>query len=493
MSSYTGVLVDTSSIQHYVFSGNRLRENLGASFLVQDIFNTLLKKVSIKPAKDGFVGGGNALLFFEDKIKSVDFVKEWTTILLLETPGLTTAVAISKETINENDLEIPEKFLSFKNSIFKQLSENKNRYFPQVILPSHGITADCKNTGLSAEDWISADEESGYFSSVSTSKLSAVNEAIEKLKKNFPLDGFNYTNDLEKLGSSRGEDSHIAIVHIDGNGMGKRFEGCDTLKKIRDLSESVEKANIDSFKELINNIVNEKKKIEDEVDLTNNIFPIRPIIWGGDDITFVCDGRLGVYFAKLFLECFENKEVQDNQKKISACAGVAITKLKYPFYRGYKLSEELCLNAKQARKDNGGTGSWIDFHIAYGGISAELQEIRKKFYTVPQGNLLLRPYCISNETSKYSFKKFIENTKILYNKFPKSKIKDLREVLNLGEDSTISYSNELLARGLDLPEIENYSFKHNLYQEKFTPYFDMIELTEIYPSFALKEEKVENE
>lgn len=486
MSYYYGVLIDTTSIQQYVFSGNRLKENLGASFLVQDIYGEILNNVSVKPDLEGFIGGGNALLFFEDKNRAKEFVKEWSRSLLIETPGLTTAVAISNETISKSDLNNPEKFQPFKESVFKQLTENKNSYFPQVTLSSHGITADCKNTGLTMEDWIDSGKDSGYYSSVSTSKLIAENEAMKNLSVEFPINGYKYTNDLEKLGSSKSEDSHIAIVHIDGNGMGKRFEACDTLEKIQNLSISLEQATKNSFKELVSHIILRKEKIDDEIDLVYNIFPIRPIILGGDDITFVCDGRLGIYFAKIFLEYFEKQEVVDSKKNISASAGVAITKLKYPFSRGYKLSEELCKNAKQKRKDNDNNGSWIDFHIAYGGISAGLQEIRDKFYNVPQGNLLLRPYNISEINEMSSFNKFVENTKSLCKDFPKSKIKDLREILNLGEDSTKSYSNELEARGLELPQIKNLNFKENLFQENFSPYFDMIEFTEIYPSFELE-------
>lgn len=485
MSDYYGVLIDTTSIQQYVFSGNRLKENLGASFLVQDIYKSILNEVSVKPDKEGFVGGGNALLFFEDNIQAREFVKEWTRNLLIETPGLTTAIAISKESIHGSDLDNPEKFQLFKKSIFKQLIDNKSSYFPQVTLSSHGITADCKNTGLTMEDWLDSGEDSGYYSSVSTSKLRAENDAMNKLSAEFPVNGFKYTNDLEKLGSSKSEDSHIAIVHIDGNGMGKRFEACKTLKEIQDLSDSLEKATIESFKDLLKHIVDNIENIKMDIDLSKKIIPLRPIILGGDDLTFVCDGRLGIYFAKIFLEAFESKQVSDG-KKITACAGVAITKLKYPFYRGYKLSEELCASAKLKRKNNGGNGSWIDFHIAYGGISGELKEIRENFYKVPQGNLLLRPYNISEYNDKDSFNKFVENTKLIYNEFPKSKIKDLREILNLGIDSTTSYANELNARGLKLPQIQKYNFEHNLFNENFTPYFDMIELTELYPSFELK-------
>nr|WP_269849654.1 hypothetical protein [Methanosarcina horonobensis] len=49
------------------------------------------------------------------------------------------------------------------------------------------------------------------------------------------------------------------------------------------------------------------------------------------------------------MEKFAEKEGTKGDEKIqlSSCAGVAITKTKYPFYRGYELAEDLCKNAKK--------------------------------------------------------------------------------------------------------------------------------------------------
>jgi len=38
MSKIVAVLIDTVSIQKYVYSGNRLKENIGASKIVKDIY-----------------------------------------------------------------------------------------------------------------------------------------------------------------------------------------------------------------------------------------------------------------------------------------------------------------------------------------------------------------------------------------------------------------------------------------------------------------------
>ena len=74
--------------------------------------------------------------------------------------------------------------------------------------------------------------------------------------------------------------------------------------------------------------------------------PFRPILKEGDDITFITDGQLGsIPFAEKYLELMSNRTLL-NGKRLSACAGVAIIKPKYPFFRGYSLAEELCQRAK---------------------------------------------------------------------------------------------------------------------------------------------------
>jgi hypothetical protein len=44
-NSVSAVLLDTMSIQRYIFSSNNLIENIGASQIVEDIYDTHLEKV----------------------------------------------------------------------------------------------------------------------------------------------------------------------------------------------------------------------------------------------------------------------------------------------------------------------------------------------------------------------------------------------------------------------------------------------------------------
>jgi hypothetical protein len=222
------------------------------------------------------------------------------------------------------------------------------------------------------------------------------------------------------------------------------------------------------------------------------ILPIRPIVLGGDDITFVCDGKLGIYFSKLFIEAFEKKQISD-KKKLTACAGVAIIKSKYPFYRGYELAEELCGSAKKKRRENKDLYSYLDFHISMGGLAGSLAQIREKYFKVPQGNLIYSPYKFTSQDD-YSFDLFVNNTKTLRGSFPGNKIYELRQALTLSEESTKQFVQEMEYRKRKLPEIPGqYYHQTKLFDNKKTPYFDMIELMEFYPDFELNSKEAVNE
>jgi len=338
-----------------------------------------------------------------------------------------------------------------------------------------------------------SDSENTYLSAVAMAKINASELAQKELEVE---NKYCYTDKLDELGQQKGE-SHIAIVHIDGNGMGKLFQDAKTLEELRNLSCSVKKVTSDSFTELVRHVVDKFPEIEaafgyDEKhkwpeEKGKKIMPFRPIIIGGDDITFVSEGRLGIYLAKLFLEFFETngKDIKDNEGRgLSACAGVAITKTKYPFYRGYELSEELCGNAKKRRLKKEDQGSWLDFHISYGGFSGTLSSIRDSHYKTPLGELIFRPYKV-NSTDERGFETFVRNTKELKNSFPNNKIKELRQVLTLGDVSIDRFMKHIDARGLKLPKIQGKNYHTEIFENKITPYFDMIELMEFYPSFEL--------
>jgi hypothetical protein len=528
MGYITALLIDTVSIQRYVFSSNHLKENFGASYLVNNIYKEYLKKAlnqtfNSKPNIDiweaweknpdkvlleenpdipyeiGYIGGGNALILFrqaDDYAKK--FIRNWSKELLLKTPGLNTAVAL-------HEVELKTFLNNFKESmkmLREKLKQNKNKNFPNTTLPKHGITADCPLSGYSAEIYYEDTdiEESKYISSVSMAKLNAVKDSkklIEKEYDNVLGNEYTFANEIDRLGQREGKD-HIAVVHIDGNSVGRKFKNCSDLIELRKLSIAVEQNTKNSYGKLFEYIkskmgyfLNKDSGFHISKDSKGKtILPIRPIILGGDDITFITDGRLGVHFAEKFLNFFGESPV-NGAGRLSACAGVAITRTKYPFFRAYNLADELCRQAKKEAKKEGNEGtSWLDFHIVYGGFSGDLEHIRSRHFQVEHGSLCFGPYLLSDEEDNEKSIKFLKEGVETFVDWPRSKVKELRSVLPLGKEAVTQFIEEIKVRGLRLPKMrEGSGYDQTGWENKKTPYLDMIELMEFYPKEFLNRQK----
>ena len=201
MKNY-GLLLDTTSIQRYIFGSNKLKENIGASYIVEKIYekNFIENLDCEKPLKDGdnykgFIGGGNALFYFKEIADAKAFLKELSTRLLIYAPGLTLAAEIG-----EIDDDNYKKTIG---SLYKKLTEHKSANIVQTIIPRHGITAECPHSGFSAECPYQLPDPKAdkyFISSVSNSKLSASkrsNEEIDEIFKDVIKHDYCFTSDLE--------------------------------------------------------------------------------------------------------------------------------------------------------------------------------------------------------------------------------------------------------------------------------------------------------
>lgn len=441
MSKYTATVIDTTGIQPYIFGSNRLRENIGASHLVdqatgdwvtwalhQTFGNNIYVPETKMPEKfiehhslDAevvYTGGGNGVIIFKSKEDAISFTKTLSEKVLREAPGLKIVVAHS------DAFEWGNKLSEIVDGLMKELERKKRQYNPSVPLLGLGVTANCLSTGLAAVD--TSDRYSvptSYLVSREiVKKLRAVDHkndepANKKLKKTIfeglELGAYKVPYDVDDLGRTEGRSSYMAIVHADGNGMGDRFKEYGSKCKsdreyvtaMRELSRTVNQAGINALKKVADRVIQlSEGKLQEQFAITerdgNKYLPFRPIVYGGDDVTFVCDGRLGLTLAALYLKEFEHQKVADG-KDLTACAGIAIVKTHYPFARAYHLSEALCRNAKNFIKPLKKTDfyfSALDWHIAASGLLGSIGDIRKREYQVSEGNLTMRPVYLHSDS-----------------------------------------------------------------------------------------------
>jgi hypothetical protein len=508
ISRYTGqcvVVFGTASLQQYIFQSNRLKENIGASYLAAYWFGDGLTKATQAdrtawnkyvdaPWKDPlenpvatdkdinviYVGGGNAALLCKDLKSANKAVKAWSCELLKKAPGLRVVVGYG---------EVKGSLAKAYRAALKDLNRCEEAPPFGASLGGLPVVRTCTSTGLPASQpseepyeenqWISAaaDRKRKESQNAITNKLESILEAGQ----HFAI------KPEEELGGSEGQ-SHIAVVHADGNGMGKLLndvideadqDDADFLHNLRAFSASVSFESLRALVETLKCLQAALPRLGDDLAVdTSKIFPLRPIVYGGDDLTFVCDGRLGLNLAALYLEEFAKGKIRvlGECKPVSACAGVAIVPTKFPFARVYGFADELCGLAKDHRRNQGKKGNWIDFQIIQEGATRSVTALRNAQYSSMEGEKLhRRPYQVQG-----TWDGFVAILKGFQSQqWPRSRAKGLLRALTQGSAAT-----QRLVDGaqwqLPSSDVSNMGWTGGEAHERTTPYFDPLEALDFY-------------
>lgn len=386
----------------------------------------VLKDTSYSDEKNMvYAGGGHTILEFADKDEARHIVGTLTERIYRDFDGLSVfAITVAYEegqSVRWNMENLARELE--RKELLRENSFHQGSYGIEKI-DANTLDVTCQDKISEEKDWVTRRE------------LGKDEEGKRAFEEFYPA-GYQIVSKFEELGGRKNESNFIAVVHIDGNGMGKRIENLyskvyqrrfmaqyasadeiaweDMKPCLRCFSEGIDRAYKESFKEMTEEVGKalqggslkeklnlkgnpEKEKVEEE-DTKEERFPVRRVITAGDDICFVTEGRIGIECARIFIEKLCEKENPADGGKYSACAGVAIVHTKYPFYRAYELAERLCghakkVNAKISAEDNGGSISSIDWHIEFGEIGDSIEDIRRKYVTADGNVLQIRPYII---------------------------------------------------------------------------------------------------
>lgn len=500
---YTLVAVDVGGIQDYVFRTNDLQHHLGASELVRRATSTWVRECLPKPnnmpqddelkdmpiergavvAEVLYSGGGNAVILFADVGEAKEFTKAITRKVLLEAPGLNVNVASAP--FDWRDESATDLGSALGRLLGDDLRQRKQRGRPNGELLGLAVTADCEFTGLPAIKRGGKDNQ--RISAEIAAKLAAVPMANERLKEE--IGGDDYARDFDDFGM-KGESSYIAVIHADGNGMGQRFENLakaglanrEYIKAVRALSQSVNQAAQAALRATVAAI--RAMPAEDNFSpFKNGKLLFRPIIFGGDDVTFVCDGRLGLTVAARYLEEFSKQKLTMHEGEVhpTARAGIAIVKTHFPFGQAYRIAEDLAKFAK--RFTDGGKYSAMDWHFGINGVVSSLEAMRQRDYIAHDGkqahSLLMRPVRLDDSGTEWrTWEQFAQIVNAFKGNYANSKVKALREALRDGPKAAERF---IRANMLDkpLPEIPGHSISGGWIGEHCV-YFDAIEAMDFF-------------
>lgn len=340
-------MYDVQKIQDYIFRTNRIKEIKGASVLIENIISEGLEKVIcqlglnrvkcrtdwenddtaayFKPDSEIqmqviFIGGGNAFVLFRKGSLCEQINRSLAKYVLEHTYSLQLSAAVVEKTDN---------FAKDYENINNRMSEIKE------MMPQ------CKPMG--AFPFMAADTVTG-FPLVKESNYDGYVCEESWLKIQHYEKAENEEDLLDHLVKEKGDNSFLAMVHIDGNDMGNRITNIigkyqdyeNAVKEMRKVSIQIR----DSFQEAFQTTCQFIDEMTEEIKpgYRGNLY--RKLILAGDDITFICNAMIAIEAVKLFQQSVSEKlmyweegyDEAENQKRygLSCCAGIAFFRFAVP-------------------------------------------------------------------------------------------------------------------------------------------------------------------
>lgn len=505
--------IDVLGVQRYVFASNRLRDVVAASWLVH--WATAIDGALDRDHGDVLLAsGGNAILCFSDQAKARAFVSRYTRRLYDEAPGLD--VAVAHRPYNTGGLASGIQQLQI------DLARTKLERVPSVPQLGISVTASCRASGIPAVGLDPWDQAAPLSRMVLRWRDPDVHQRAIGRWSAFlnQHDPFAFPLDLDELGRTREDTSLVGVVHIDGNGIGKRIaswlrrcvdEGQpdDTVsRELREWSTALNDVGRRSLDTVVKRVIG---AIDGEGRLTGALpnlgfdldrsdgrilLPLRPVLLGGDDLTFLCDGRISLDLAETAIEAF----TADLPKlgKVTACAGVAIVPSHAPFDRAYELAETLCASAKSRRRERNDGESWIDWHIGLPRPGEGVGRLRARVYThcLPGKRIELtcRPYRLGVTANDSETWRWLSRT--VLGTGPdgfrgarwarhRNKLKELASIAREGADG-VSRAREAWTAAADLPWPGGLDPTNGFLDGVRTPLLDAVELLDLHLPIVLE-------
>lgn len=353
-------LFEAKKLQSFVFLSGKLRDASGASELINHLCSKkdgnlvgLAGRICASCIPDAIVeraaGGVLILSAPESKLSSLqDFRMIWRLAVAHQAPGLEFSDGIGKG----SDVQ----------AAIKQAYENIGMLGPQKMFnapPASPLTRPSPHSGLVPQIRKGWTRKPGVcviteeFTDLETlAKRQFLRQANNEFANQFSgvaQKDYQWPNvfEAEDTGDNvvlfpfaNSDHRKVALVHIDGNGIGQMFQQADP-KQQRNLSTTLNRVTRDAVKIAMQ---------EEILSHTDKIVPARPILLGGDDLSLILRADLALGFVKKYLQLFEELSAKSDTGRLTAKAGIVILGAKQPFVQAYELCEALATAAKNPEK-----------------------------------------------------------------------------------------------------------------------------------------------
>ncbi len=218
--------------------------------------------------------------------------------------------------------------------------------------------------------------------------------------------------------------SKVAVIHIDGNGVGTVMRrlgetmdhideddfslavGCsrgdaDALRRfVLTVNDRLDRAVTEAFAKAWADVAKWAEADVGPAKRKGSVVPVVPVILGGDDVTVFTSGDYALPFAAAYLERYERATESDvllrhlgreeGTGPMTAAAGVAVVRRDFPFHVAYNLAERLVGEAKKVGKARQPVRSTLTYHALFDSSVLDPEKILQAYSSFTTRPFLLR-------------------------------------------------------------------------------------------------------
>jgi len=343
---------ESKGIQSWILSTDRMRDLLGGSSRIEGLVEHARRGVEAAGGKIVMAAAGGVTATFDEPERLAVFASDWPMFASLYAPGLTVVQAWV-------DSDAPDS----GQLLADRLAQARNQPMPRLPEPGPLVL----RSGRSGEPAVDAHPRRGTLDAAMVAKgRAASGPSADPIADRLEQAGLSRPRFVrgDGLGEVGMDEGYVAVVHMDGNGVGQIVidllnRGTEGLGALARFSERLEEATARAVAgALATTLALESRRHHD------GTIRARPVVLGGDDVTFIVPAADALLFSRALLRSFEDatKGLGPDGTPLTSCAGVAIVKAHWPFHAAHQLAEELCRAAKQGLKKDGVSRSGLAFH-----------------------------------------------------------------------------------------------------------------------------------